>query len=72
MPLAGLFIGLVIHLLGNPGEIALVVDNIYLRGGRVDTRENPSMILASLASISVGSSAGPEAPLVQVTGSFGT
>lgn len=72
MPLAGLFIGLVIHFLGNPGEIALIVDNIHFRGGRLDTRENPSMILASLASISAGGSAGPEAPLVQVTGSFGT
>lgn len=72
MPLAGLFIGLVIHFLGNPGEIGLIVDNIHLQGGRVDTRENPAMILASLASISVGGSAGPEAPLVQVTGSFGT
>jgi len=30
------------------------------------------MILASLVSISAGGSAGPEAPLVQVTGSFGT
>lgn len=72
MPLAGLFIGLVIHFLGNPGEIGLIVDNIHSRGGRLDTRENPSMILASLASISAGGSAGPEAPLVQVTGSFGT
>lgn len=72
MPLAGLFVGLVIHFLGNPGEIALIVDNIHSRGGRLDTRENPSMILASLASISAGGSAGPEAPLVQVTGSFGT
>jgi H+/Cl- antiporter ClcA len=72
MPLAGLFIGLVIHFLGNPGEIALMVDNIHSRGGRLDTRENPSMILASLASISAGGSAGPEAPLVQVTGSIGT
>jgi H+/Cl- antiporter ClcA len=72
MPLAGLFIGLVIHFLGNPGEIGLLVDNIHSRGGRLDTRENPSMILASLASISAGGSAGPEAPLVQVTGSFGT
>jgi H+/Cl- antiporter ClcA len=72
MPLAGLFIGLVIHFLGNPGEIGLIVDNIHFRGGRLDTRENPSMILASLASISVGGSAGPEAPLVQVTGSFGS
>lgn len=72
MPLAGLAIGLVIHFLGNPGEIGLIVDNIHFRGGRLDTRENPSMILASLIGISAGGSAGPEAPLVQVTGSFGT
>ncbi|MBE9205383.1 chloride channel protein [Nostoc sp. LEGE 06077] len=72
MPLAGLIIGLVIHFLGNPGEIAVIVDNIHFRGGRLDGRKNPSMILASLASIAAGGSAGPEAPLVQVTGSFGT
>ncbi|MBE9083179.1 chloride channel protein [Tolypothrix sp. LEGE 11397] len=72
MPLCGLLVGLVIHFLGNPGEIALIVDNIHFRGGRLDTRKNPSMILASLVSISAGGSAGPEAPLVQVTGSFGT
>ncbi len=72
MPLAGLMIGLVIYFLGNPGEIAVIVDNIHFRGGRLDARKNPSMILASLLSISAGGSAGPEAPLVQVTGSFGT
>ncbi len=72
MPLAGLVIGLVIHFLGNPGEIAVIVDNIHFRGGRLDAGKNPSMILASLVSISAGGSAGPEAPLVQVTGSFGT
>ncbi|MEA5504560.1 chloride channel protein [Halotia wernerae UHCC 0503] len=72
MSLAGLVIGLVIHFLGNPGEIAVIVDNIHFRGGRLDIRKNPSMILASLVGISVGGSAGPEAPLVQVTGSFGT
>jgi H+/Cl- antiporter ClcA len=72
MPCAGLVIGLVIHFLGNPGEIAVIVDNIHFRGGRLDARKNPSMILASLVSISAGGSAGPEAPLVQVTGSFGT
>ena len=72
MPLAGLVIGLVIYFLGNPGEIAVIVDNIHFRGGRLDARKNPSMLLASLVSISVGGSAGPEAPLVQVTGSFGT
>ncbi len=72
MPLAGLVVGLVIHFLGNPGEIAVIVDNIHFRGGRLDARKNPAMILASLVSISAGGSAGPEAPLVQVTGSFGT
>lgn len=72
MPLAGLVIGLVMHFLGNPGEIALIVDNIHFRGGRLEMSKNPSMILASLVSIAAGGSAGPEAPLVQVTGSFGT
>lgn len=72
MPLAGLVVGLVIHFLGNPGEIAVIVDNIHFRGGRLDARKNPSMLLASLVSIAAGGSAGPEAPLVQVTGSFGT
>lgn len=72
MPLSGLLIGLIIHILGNPGEISLIVDNIHSQGGRIDTRENPSMVLSSLVSISSGGSLGPEAPMVQVTGSFGT
>jgi H+/Cl- antiporter ClcA len=72
MPLGGLVIGIVIYFLGNPGEIGVIVNNIHFRGGRLDARKNPSMILASLVSISAGGSAGPEAPLVQVTGSFGT
>lgn len=72
MPLAGFLVGLIIHFLGNPGEIGVIVDNIHFRNGRLDTRKNPSMILTSLVSISAGGSAGPEAPLVQVTGSFGT
>ncbi len=72
MPLSGLLIGLILHVLGNPGEISLIVDNIHSRGGRIDTRQNPSMVLSSLVSISSGGSLGPEAPMVQVTGSFGT
>ncbi|MBW4474360.1 MAG: chloride channel protein [Stenomitos rutilans HA7619-LM2] len=72
MPLAGLLVGLVIHGLGNPGEIALIVDNIHFQGGRLDASKNLSMLLSSLLSIAAGGSAGPEAPLVQVTGSFGT
>ncbi len=72
MPLAGLVVGLVIHRLGNPGEIGLIIDNIHLNGGRLAMRENPPMILSSLVSIAAGGSAGPEAPMVQVTGSIGT
>ncbi len=72
MPLAGLLIGLIILWFGNPGEIGTIVNNIHFRGGRLDLHQNPAMILSSLVSISVGGSAGPEAPLVQVTGSFGT
>ncbi|PSB26378.1 chloride channel protein [Stenomitos frigidus] len=72
MPLAGLLIGLVIHWLGNPGEISLIVDNIHFCGGRIDARKNPAMLLTSLISISAGGSLGPEAPMVQVTGSLGT
>ena len=72
MPLAGLLIGLLIHWLGNPGEIGLIIDNIHLNGGRLPMNENPSMILSSLISIASGGSAGLEAPMVQVTGSIGT
>lgn len=72
MPIAGLFVGLVIHWLGNPGEIGLIIDNIHLNKGRLPMRENPSMILSSFISIASGGSAGPEAPMVQVTGSIGT
>jgi H+/Cl- antiporter ClcA len=72
MPLTGCLIGMVIHWLGNPGEIGLIIDNIHLNGGRLSIDRNPSMILSSLLSIASGGSAGPEAPMVQVTGSIGT
>ncbi|WP_425268896.1 chloride channel protein [Leptospira barantonii] len=71
MTISGLLIGLVIHFLGEPGEISLVIDNIRFRGGKLEASQNPSMALSSILSISSGGSAGPEAPLVQITGSFG-
>ncbi|RHX83974.1 chloride channel protein [Leptospira stimsonii] len=71
MTVSGLLIGLIIHFLGEPGEISLVIDNIRFRGGKLEASQNPSMALSSLLSISSGGSAGPEAPLVQITGSFG-
>lgn len=72
MTLGGLAAGLVIHKLGDPGEIDLIVDNIHFNKGRLEPKNNPSMFLSSLCCISVGGSLGPEAPLVQIVGSTGT
>ncbi len=70
--LGGLGVGLVLKFLGTPGEIAAVVNNIHMEHGRIDPEQTPSMIAASLVSITAGGSAGPEAPLVQILGSFGS
>ena len=72
MALSGLFAGLIIHFIGDPGEIQLIVNNIRFNKGKLDPKNNPSMILSSLLCVGSGGSLGPEAPLVQVTGSMGT
>lgn len=68
----GLIIGVIIHFVSEPGEMDLVVNNVRFNGGRLETRHNPSMIVTSALGIGVGSSAGPEAPMVQVIGSIGS
>lgn len=72
MAICGLLAGLVIHLIGDPGEIHLIVNNIRFNKGKLDPKNNPSMIISSLLCVASGGSLGPEAPLVQVTGSTGT
>ncbi|WP_417200506.1 chloride channel protein [Bizionia sp.] len=72
MAICGLLAGFVIHFIGDPGEIHLIVNNIRFNKGKLDPKNNPSMILSSLLCIASGGSLGPEAPLVQVTGSTGT
>lgn len=67
----GCLVGLVLYLMGLPGEMALVVDNVH-DPGKIEMRQTPAMIVASLISITAGGSAGPEAPLVQINGSFGS
>jgi H+/Cl- antiporter ClcA len=67
----GFCVGLVLYLMGLPGEMAQVVDSIH-DPGKIDIRKTPAMIIASLVAITSGGSAGPEAPLVQVNGSFGS
>lgn len=68
--LGGLLVGLSNKFFGAPGEIAAVIDNIHVKSGRLRIKETPSMIFNSLISIGAGGSAGPEAPLVQIIGSF--
>lgn len=72
MAVCGLLAGLVIHFIGDPGEIHLIVDNIRFNKGKLDPKNNPSMILSSLLCVASGGSLGPEAPLVQITGSTGS
>lgn len=72
MATCGLLAGLIIHFIGDPGEIQLIVNNIRFKKGKLDPKNNPSMILSSLLCVASGGSLGPEAPLVQVTGSTGT
>lgn len=72
MSIAGLLAGLVIHFIGDPGEMQLIVNNIRFNKGKLDPKNNPSMILSSLLCVASGGSLGPESPLVQVTGSTGT
>lgn len=72
MAVCGLLAGLVIHFFGDPGEIHLIVNNIRFNKGKLDPKNNPSMIMSSLLCVASGGSLGPEAPLVQVTGSTGS
>ncbi|NEP18816.1 MAG: chloride channel protein [Leptolyngbya sp. SIO4C1] len=67
----GFCVGLILYFMGLPGEMAQVVDKIHTPG-RIDIRKTPAMVIASLVAITAGGSAGPEAPLVQVNGSFGS
>lgn len=68
--IGGLLVGLSLYFMGLPGEVAFVVDKVH-DPGRIDMKQTPAMIVASLFSIVAGGSAGPEAPLVQVNGSLG-
>lgn len=68
--IGGFLVGLTLHFMGLPGEVAFVVDKVH-QPGRISQKQTPAMIVASLISITFGGSAGPEAPLVQVNGSIG-
>ncbi len=68
--IGGFLVGLTLYFMGLPGEVSFVVDKVH-SPGRISLSQTPAMIIASLISITAGGSAGPEAPLVQINGSFG-
>ena len=68
----GISIAILVHLLGSPGDVELLVDNIHVGGRPADLRALRTLIPVSLLGIAAGSAIGPEAPLVQTTGTLGS
>ncbi len=68
----GAAVALITRVGGETGNVELLVDNIHVLGGAEDVRALRSLIPASLLCISAGAGMGPEAPLVQSTGTIGT
>ena len=68
----GVAVAVLVRLLGSPGDVELMVDNIHVEGGRRDVRELRSLLPVSLLCVASGGAMGPEAPLVQTTGGIGT
>jgi H+/Cl- antiporter ClcA len=64
----GCGIGRLAKWLGSPGDVELLVDNVHVLEGRAQVRHLRSLLPISLACIASGGGAGPEAPLVQTTG----
>lgn len=69
--IGGLGVGLCLYFLGQPGEMAIVIDKVH-DAGRLEPSQTPGMVATSLVSITAGGSLGPEAPLVQINGSVGS
>jgi H+/Cl- antiporter ClcA len=68
----GLAVGLITRVLGTPGDVELLVNNIHVLGGQEDIHDLRSLIPVSLLCIASGGGMGPEAPLVQTTGGLGS
>src|SRR3954447_10499955 len=60
------------HLGGETGDVELMVDNIHVLGGPEHPPRLRPLIPASLLCVAAGAGMGPEAPLVQSTGTIGT
>lgn len=68
----GLAVAVLTRVLGSPGDVELLVDNIHVSGGAEDLKRLPALLPISLLCVAAGGGLGPEAPLVQTTGSVGS
>lgn len=66
----GLTIAVLVRFLGDPGNVEMLFDNIHIGGRPSDVRALRTLIPVSLLGIAAGSAIGPEAPLVQTTGTL--
>lgn len=66
----GLVVALVVRFLGTSGDVELMVDNIHVSGSATGVRTLRSLVPTSLLCIAAGGGMGPEAPLVQTTGTL--
>ena len=66
----GIAVAVLIAVLGSPGDVELMVDNIHVVGGHDNVKMLRSLIPVSLLCVSAGGALGPEAPLIQTTGTF--
>lgn len=68
----GAGVSLLTRTLGPSGNVELLVDNIHVLGGADDNRRVRSIVPTSLLCVGAGGAMGPEAPLVQTNGTFGS
>ncbi len=66
----GLAVAVLTRVLGTPGDVELMVDNIHVSGNATGLRMLRSLVPTSWLCIAAGGAMGPEAPLVQTTGTL--
>ena len=66
----GVVVFLIARVVGSPGDVELLVDNIHVSGGPPDVRSLRSLVPMSIVTIAAGGAAGPEAPLVTTCGTL--